>query len=123
MWCFAIYDNIHGFKGYKQVYVRVLHSIIVTSNCGVCLSYLFVSVSVKDVNSTQGGSDTRCSKMETGEQCILGKWLDNGANHAPNSRITVNKTLIKNKETDVINDLFVNVILCGSGNRKKEIHS
>jgi hypothetical protein len=58
--------------------------------------------------------------METGEQCILGKWQDNGANHAPNSRIKVNKTLTKNKNTYVINDLFVYVILCGSGNRKKK---
>jgi hypothetical protein len=57
--------------------------------------------------------------METGEQCILGKWQDNGANHAPNSRIKVNKTLTKNKNTCVINDLFVYVILCGSGNRKR----
>jgi hypothetical protein len=31
--------------------------------------------------------------METGEQCILGKWQDNGANHAPNIRIKVNKTI------------------------------
>jgi hypothetical protein len=51
--------------------------------------------------------------METGEQCILGKWQDNGANHAPNSRIKVNKTLTKNKKTCVINDLVVHVILCG----------
>jgi hypothetical protein len=64
-------------------------------------------------DSYKGRSDTRCFKMETGEQCILGKWQDNGANHAPNSRIKVNKTLTKNKKTYVINDLVVYVILCG----------
>jgi hypothetical protein len=52
-------------------------------------------------------------KMGTGEQCILGEWQDNGADHAPNSRIKVNQTLIKNKKTYVINDLVVYVILCG----------
>jgi hypothetical protein len=46
----------------------------------------------KDINSLDGRSDTRCFKMETGEQCILGKWKDNGANHAPNIRIKVSKT-------------------------------
>jgi hypothetical protein len=36
--------------------------------------------------------------METGEQCILGKWQNNGENHAPNSRIKANKIPTKNKK-------------------------
>jgi hypothetical protein len=58
--------------------------------------------------------------MSCGEQCILGKQQDNGANHAPNSRNKVNKTLTKNKNAYVTNDLVVYVILCGAGNRKKK---
>jgi hypothetical protein len=55
-----------------------------------------------------------------GEQCILGKRQDNGANHASDCRMKVNKTPTKNKKnTYVINDLIVHVILCGPGNRKK----
>jgi hypothetical protein len=57
--------------------------------------------------------------MDTGVQCILGKWQDNGANRAPNSRIKVNKTLTENKETYVINDLIVYVTLCCERNRKR----
>jgi hypothetical protein len=53
---------------------------------------------IKDINSLKGRSDTRCFKLETAEQCILGKWQDNGANHAPNCRIKVNKTPNKNKK-------------------------
>jgi hypothetical protein len=44
--------------------------------------------------------------METGEQFILGEWQDNGADHAPNCRIKVNKTVTK-KKASIITDLFV----------------
>jgi hypothetical protein len=36
--------------------------------------------------------------MSCGEQCTLGKRHDNGANHAPNCQIKVNKTLTKYKK-------------------------
>lgn len=46
-------------------------------------------------------------------ESILNKWQDNGATHAPNCRIKVNKKkLDKNKRTYVINDLVAYVILC-----------
>lgn len=54
------------------------------------------------------------------EQCILGKYQDNGANHAPNCRNKVNKTLTGDKNTYVTNELVVHVILCDSLNRKKK---
>jgi hypothetical protein len=68
---------------------------------------------VTDINSPNGRSTHGAAKGKTGEQCIMDKWQDNGASHAPNNRIKVNKTLTKNKKTYVINHLIVYIILCG----------
>jgi hypothetical protein len=71
---------------------------------------------------THGASKWKLHVDRADEQCTLGKRQDNGANHAPNCRIEVNKTRTKNKNPNVINDIIVKayVILCGSGNRKKK---
>jgi hypothetical protein len=59
-------------------------------------------VPAKDINKAKGRLEKWCFNMETSEQCILDKWQDNGANHALNSRIKVNKALTENEKICVI---------------------
>jgi hypothetical protein len=97
--------------------------------CSTVQTMVFINlntiVQTKDIKTPTGRSDKRWFKMETESNAAnsalcIGMRQDNGANHAPNCRVKVNKTLTKNKNIYVTNDLVVHVILCGSGNRKKK---